>query len=60
MGVVPGANEYGGTCNGGGKMMPMIDWVVVNDRLLLPILAVTLTAALAGAAFLAANCLEGT
>lgn len=38
--------------------MPMIDWAVVNDRLPLPILAVTLTAALAGSAFLTTNCLE--
>lgn len=41
-------------------MMPMIDWAVVIDRLLLPILAVTLAAALAGSAFLTANCIERT
>ncbi len=57
MGVVPGAND-GGSRNRGGGMMPVIDCAVVNERLLLPILAVTLTAALAGSAFLTANCLE--
>jgi len=40
--------------------MPMVDSAVVIDRLLLPILAVALTAALAGSAFLTANCLERT
>jgi len=40
--------------------MPMIDWAVVNARLLVPILAVTLTAALAGSEFLTANCPERT
>ncbi len=60
MRVVPGATQHGGSRKRGRGMMPMIDWAVGNDQLLLPILTVTLTAALAGSALLTANCLERT